>query len=208
MNEYSFSGYAVYCELMFSDDGLVMDKSCERGFAWPLKGGEFDTSNLFGRKNVLRCLKDKDLVKRYVTECINLGMETKVYAVFSPDDNERDFEKETRIINVCDYLGYDLVSPDMDYSPVYEAMNTNVYGKAGFALCENFKNKINSQGYIENEEDLNIFLKERYKIINSFCNLYSQEKIDIVVDGEKKNSKTKEFVFGKFYICHNIFENE
>lgn len=197
--EYKPSGFVIYTEILCSQDGLVLDKNCEGGFSWFLKG-DYDPQILFPEKNSLRLITDLNIVRKYITDCINLDVPIKIY--FAETDEKEwdaDFDLILKIKNISEFLGYDCISPDMDYSPLYEASMTNVYGSAGENLCSKLRKNLNKNGYCDCDQHVFEFMKERQKIIGDFCQQFSLEKIDIIP--EKKTRKLREFVPVCFWKC-------
>lgn len=171
------NGFVVYSELCFDDTGIMLDKSSQGGFAWILRDEPFDSKSLFPNKNKIRTLIDLNTLKSYITECENFEIPISVHFIFSEIFSDSiDKELELKITNMSHFLGYDYVSPDMDYSALYEALNTDIYSKE-------FRDSItiNQNGYFDTIEDLNTFITKRQKIINESCENISLKELGIEI---------------------------
>ena len=65
------------------------------------------------------------------------------------------------ILKISDFLGYDYVSPDMDFSAVYEAVHTNIYEDMNLDFAKSVKSMVNENGLFKNMED---FIQQKMKL--------------------------------------------
>lgn len=176
------NGYVVYSEILFDDYGLVLEKNNISGFPWVLKEKEFAPKNLF-EKQEIRTLIDENLIKSYIYKLLSYDLPINLNYIC---DINSEFKGK--------FLGYDYISRDMDYSPVYEAGFTEAFDSS-------FKNWtqsiLNENLYIDNIETINEFLKKRNKIITSFCDENSILTDLKITDGLKSN--VEEFIKVKIY---------
>ena len=188
------NGFVVYSELYYDESGIPLDKNCQGGFAWIIKREDLEPNTLFPHKNQIRTLCDLEILKKYIEECEINEIPTNIHFIFSPIyadliDNQTEF----KILKISTFLGYDYVSPDMDFSAVYEAINTNIYDDINPTFTNITKTKINKNGFFNNLDDLDVFIKERQNIINNSCQDIALDKINIILRINFSQISTNEF---------------
>ncbi|MBQ0106061.1 MAG: hypothetical protein KBT47_08520 [Armatimonadetes bacterium] len=189
MNFYP-NGFVIYSPVSFDEYGTALEKSCERGFAWILKEGKFDPENLFRTKNQIRCLSDPELVKEYITECINYGIPWDLYFIFSEDASPCPIGDSVRQKGT--FLGYDYINPSADISPLYEAKQ-GIYRDTNPEFHKFIEENTNKYSYFSTEEQIDRFIRERENIFSDFCNLFITEEISIIPEKTVSEKKTKSF---------------
>ncbi len=193
MTQFYPNGFVVYSELYYDESGISLDKNSNGGFAWILKDN-FDPSILFPHKNQIRVLCDLSLLKKYIEECEKDEIPTNVHFIFSKIFADLiDPQTEKEVLKISDFLGYDYVSPDMDFSAVYEAVHTNIYEDMNPDFAKYVRSMVNDKGLFKNMEDLETFIKKRQEIINNSCQDIALEKINIVLRINFSQISTNEF---------------
>lgn len=155
-------------DLMLNDDIYIGLQSYHN---WPLEKEEDIISKeltksaetSFDENNYIEIMRDVELVKRYVKHCEKLKIKVIIIKIMS----SKDTSIADKDLNEIEVLGYDCMAGD---SVSYLA---EIHTKGGDELevYESIKVKLNSNGLLNNYEEVEDFIKKRNKLLEQGVNL-------------------------------------